>query len=281
MQALLDSGCAAPRLQGPVLLRVLRSWASLDAPPIFDMRYGGLGLVFLAALPVAAVVAWRRRSVAILVLAAATLASPDPAVPRYVFAFPGLVLALAASALGGVRPAPRRALLALAATANALALWRAFPGLAGEGPPLSAYARMTERERLGAVGADGSPAPFYAAHDRVEGAGMTAFDASLDLPYLAWPPDLSRPALRVPDLPTRAEVERIVADERVRLLMVGDASAVAAAARSSRGFVEIFRCKPRVPPKCLDVPAPTEPRFEDPLAKAIYESSSCVVLLRR
>lgn len=38
MQALLDSGCAAPRVHGPFPLRLLRSWSSFDAPPIFDMR---------------------------------------------------------------------------------------------------------------------------------------------------------------------------------------------------------------------------------------------------
>ena len=38
----------------------------------------------------------------------------------------------------------------------------AWPGLTGEGPPLLAYARMTDAERAVAVGADGP------ANDRIE-----------------------------------------------------------------------------------------------------------------
>lgn len=280
MQALLDSGCAAPRVHGSFLVRIARSWTSLDAPPVFDMRYGGLGLVYVVALPVALLVAWRRRDVALAAVAAAALASPDPVVPRYILAFPGLVLALAAPALSRIERWSRRGILWLVAATATVGLVRAYPGIIGEGPPLGEYIHMTERQRLRAVGADGSPAPFYDALERIRPGDITLFDTSLELPYLAWPPDLSTRAIRIPDDASSADADRFVGDPRVGLLMVDGASAVAVAARKSEQFVEVYRCKPRVPPKCFEIDRGSS-ASELTIPPTLVESSSCVILARR
>lgn len=244
VQTLLDTGPEAPRLHGPLPVRLVRSWLSIDAPPMFDMRYGGLGLVFLAALPAALVVAYRRRDPALALVALAALASPDPVFPRYILAFPGIVFALAAVLVARVPQTARRIGLAAVAVASAFGLLRAYPGLTGEGPPLMAYAKMSEAERLCAVGADGRPTKFYDALERLGPEDITAFDASLHLPYLAWPPDLSRSATRIPDSVDRAAAERIVSDPHVRLLIVDPASFVAAAARAHENvFIELFKCR--------------------------------------
>lgn len=242
VEQLLAAGAAAPRRT----TGVLGSWSALDAPPMFDMRVGGFGLVFLAALPGALLLAWRRRSLPLALLAAATVASPDPAQARYVLAMPGLVLALAAASLRGL---PRRVgAFAWAATAlaAAFALVRAYPGLAGEGPPLAAYPSMMPAERLRAVGAEGRTTQFHDALDRLEPGDVTAYDAFLDLPYLAWRADLSNAVLRVPDDADATTAARIVGDPHVRLLMVADTSPVAVAARepsSSPKFSQLFACR--------------------------------------
>ncbi len=243
MQELLDSGALVPRLHGFVLWRVLRSWISFDAPPMFDMHYGGLGLAFLLGIPLAVRTAIMRKEWILVLIALATLASPDPAVPRYILAFPGLVLALAAASL----PADlrlRRLGFAVATLATALLLYRAYPALAGEGPPLGDYARMTSIERERSVGADGPPRDFRDALARLGPGEATAFDASFHLPYLAWPDDLSHASTRIPDDVDRAGAERLLADKHVRLLIVDPRSPVAAIARSRGGeFIELFQCK--------------------------------------
>lgn len=245
MTEVLESGPAAPRLHGPLPIRLVQSWLSLDAPPVFDMRFGGLGLVYLAALPAAVFLAVKKRWVALGVMGLAALASPDPAVPRYVLAFPGLVLAAASCALeriGDVRV--RRGFVAALALAAALGVVRSYRGLTGDGPELDAYRAMTEEQRALAVSANGSPAEFHDAVARIGPGETTAFDASLDLPYLAWPSDLSRRAVRIPDGIDAEGARRFVADPHVRLLVVDPTSPVAAAARAEPGlFTELFQCK--------------------------------------
>ena len=244
MADLLATGPAAPRLEGALALRLARSWTSLDAPPAFDMRNGGLGAVFLAALPVAALAAVRARGIAVLALALASLASPDPAVPRYILAFPGLVLALAAARVTALPARGRAVVLGLVAVASLVGVIRAAPGLSGEGPPLGAYVAMSEAERARAAGAAGSPRRFLDAVARLGPGDATAFDASLDLPYLAWSPDLAHHAVRIPDGAGDAEADRVLGDPSVRLLIVGASSPVAARARA-RGdsFQELFTCR--------------------------------------
>ncbi|MDB4941964.1 MAG: hypothetical protein JWP97_1498 [Labilithrix sp.] len=244
MSTLLESGANAPRLHGFVVTRVLRSWATLDAPPVFDMRYGGMGALFLLALPAAVFVAVKKRAPALLFVAMAALASPDPAVPRYVLAVPGLAFALAAPLLGRARERFQQILLPLAAVAAAVALWRASPGLVGEGPPLADYLHMSEQERADAVGADGRPTRFTRARERLQPGEITLFDASMDLPYLAWPTDLSRKAGRIADGATAAEITRLLDDPRVRLLVVGDDLPAGAVARERAStFLPLFHCK--------------------------------------
>ena len=244
MQQLLDSGPEAPRLHGPLVSRLAQSWLTFDAPMMFDMRFGGLGLVYVAALPVALYVAWKRRSIPIAVIALAALASPDPAVPRYILAFPGLVLAVAFARVAAVPPRARQVVLAIAAVALAHGLSRAYPALAGEGPPLSQYSAMSEAERLRALGAHGKPAPFYDALERTSPGDVTAFDASMELPYLAWPPDLSRRAMWLRDRLAPDEIDRILRDRHVRLLVVNRGSSLAAAVREKpETFTPLFDCR--------------------------------------
>lgn len=281
MQALLESGCAAPRVHGTLLVRLLRSWTAFDAPPIFDMRFGGLELVFLVALPFAVAFAWKRRSWPLAILAVAALASPDPAVPRYVLAFPGLVLAVASSGLERLGAVPRRALLGGLAVAALVAVVRARAGLIGEGPPLADYLPMTEHDRLRAVGADGSAAPYFDALDRLEPGDVTVFDGALELPYLAWRPDLATKTRWVPDRMSPEEAAAVLADPRVRLLIVDDRSVLAVAARGDPRFEEAHHCKPRLPPKCLDVDLASSREKDAPLVKSLTETSSCVIFHRR
>jgi hypothetical protein len=245
MSSLLESGAAAPHLDGPLLSRVVRSWTTVVPPlPVFDMRIGGLGLVFLVALPFALVRAVRSRSPAVWLCFAAALATPDPAVARYVLGFAGLVLAFAVPAVGRLGPRWRQAAFAVVALAAAHGLWVASPGLTGEGPPLTAYAQMTSEQRRSAVGADGPPGDVVATIDRLPPGAVTAFDSSIDLPYLAWPSDLSHRAVRIPDDITPAQARDLLADPDIAVLMVGDDSVTGQIARADVRFRPAFGCGP-------------------------------------
>jgi len=93
MSDLLDAG--APR-HGNMFARLAESWSTIFPPErVFDMRIGGLGLIFLIALPFAAVRVARTRSPVVALCFVATLATPAPAVARYVLGFAGLTLAFA------------------------------------------------------------------------------------------------------------------------------------------------------------------------------------------
>lgn len=222
MQALLEAGAAAPRAHGPLPWRLLASWTALAAPPAFDMRLGGFGIVYLAVLPVAVIRVIRERSWANAIVGLATLAAPDPSVARYILALPALGLALAAGCMRRVG-GRKRAAVVVAITAGAA--WNvayAAPGLSGEGPPLTAYARMSAAERIRAVGADGPPAPIIDARERLLPGEAAAYDATFDLPYLAWSRDLSTRVIRIPDAIGPSEVEPLLRQERVHLLLVGE-----------------------------------------------------------
>ena len=222
MSDLLQSGAAAPRTHGNVFERVAESWLTVIPPhPVFDMRIGGLGLLFLVAL-----------------------ATPDPAVARYMLAFPGLVLALAVPAVEGLRRATRFAVFGLAALAAAHNLVVAYPGLSGDGPPLTAYVGMTSAQRQRAVGADGPPTAYLDAIAEVRPGEITVFDRWADLPYLAWPFDLSRAAARIPDDVTVEQAERIVEAADVRMLIVGDDTVAGSVVRRNpQRFIPQFHCK--------------------------------------
>ena len=245
MSDLLQSGAAAPRTHGNVFERVAESWLTVVPPhPVFDMRIGGLGLLFLVALPIAVIRAVRARSPAIAVVAVATLATPDPAVARYILAFAGLVLALAVPAVGGLRRGTRFAVFGLAALAAAHNLVVAYPGLSGDGPPLTAYVGMTSAQRQRAVGADGPPNAYLDAIAEVRPGEVTVFDRWADLPYLAWPFDLSSAVARIPDDVTVEQAERIVEAPNVRMLIVGDDTVAGSVVRRNpQRFVPQFHCK--------------------------------------
>jgi hypothetical protein len=244
MSALLRSGAAAPHLEGPLLVRVVKSWTTIWPPlPVFDMRIGGLGLLFLCALPFAVVQAVRTRSWAVAGCFAATLATPDPAVARYVLGFAGLVLAFAVPVVARGGTAVRSVVFGVAALAAVQGLVVGYPGLTGEGPPLGAYVHMTPEQRLGAVGADGPPTDFLAAHAALRPGEITVFDRSAELPYLAWPYDLSHRAARIPDDVTAAQGARIVDAPQVRVLIVGDDTVTAAVVRADPRFAPAFGCR--------------------------------------
>lgn len=242
---LLASGAAAPRTQGNVVERVAASWSTVLPPyPVFDMRIGGLGLLFLIALPIAVVAAVRSRSAAVAVVALATLATPDPAVARYVLAFAGLVLAVAVPAVELLGRKSRFAVFGLIAVIAAHNVVLAYPGLSGEGPPLTAYLDMTADQRARSVGADGPPTNFLDAVGQVRPGEITVFDRSADMPYLAWPFDLSRAAQRIPDDATPADVEAIVGADNVRMLIVGDDTVAGSVVRRDPAqFTRAFECK--------------------------------------
>jgi hypothetical protein len=213
------------------------------------MRIGGLGPLFLAALPAAAVTLWRmrgRRQDAALASAAlvATLATPDPAVARYILAFPALVFALAAPrwvALPGTIAPWLGVVLGVAALGQ---LAYAFPGLSGDGPPLFAYARMSDEERAEAVGADGPPTPFVAARRRLAPGESFAFDQSMELPYLAWDSALTRRAVWISDSLRGEAVAALVSRENVRILVVDDAAPAAQwLTQQPDRFLRLFSCK--------------------------------------
>ncbi|BBX01764.1 hypothetical protein BST36_06270 [Mycolicibacterium moriokaense] len=247
MSELLASGAGAPRASGNLIERVVTSWTTIWPPvPAFDMRVGGLGLLFLAALPVALFRAARTRSVLVALVFSSTLATPDPAVARFVLPFAALVLAFAAPALDHRRigRAARVAVFGLVALVAAHSLYVAYPGLTGEGPPLRDYFGMTDDERRRAVGAEGPPTKFIDAVEQVGPGEITLFDHTLELPYYAWPPDLSRSAARIPDDVTAEAADRLVHDDNVRLLFVGRNTAAGAAVRRDLpSFVRLFDCR--------------------------------------
>jgi hypothetical protein len=247
MSDLLASGAGAPRAQGSLATRVFDSWTTIwPAVPAFDMRVGGLGVLILVALPFALIRVVRQRSVVIVLVFVATLATPDPAVVRYVLAFAGLVLAFAVPTIDHQRVGKfvRASALVLVALGAAHNVYVAYPGLTGEGPPLRAYVDMSDYERRRAVGADGVPTPFLDAVANVGPGEIAVFDERAYLPYLAWPPDLSRDAMRIPDDATAEEADRLVHADDVRLLIVGDDTVGGSVVRRDPArFVRIFECK--------------------------------------
>ncbi|MGH7271353.1 MAG: hypothetical protein ACREJ3_13070, partial [Polyangiaceae bacterium] len=243
MEHLLASGAAAPHLVGPLALRVLRSWTALWAPPAFDMRVGGLGPLFLLALPAAIVTMVRRKEPILWGVLAATLATPDPTVARYILAFPALVFAFAVPRLALLRAAGRP-WFGLAAGSVALGqVAHAWPGLSGEGPALFAYARMSEMQRAEAVGADGPPTRWIEARGRVGSGESFAFDESFELPYLAWDSALVRRAVWISSDLSGDRVESFLARANARVVVASNVSPVGAWLRRNPGrFLRLGPC---------------------------------------
>ena len=247
---LLASGAAAPRTHGNVVQRVVGSWSVIwPQVPAFDMRVGGLGIVVLVALPVAVLRLVRHcRGLDALVLGlivVATLATPEPAVARFVLTFAGLVLAAAVPATECFRGREwsRILVFGLVAVGAAQSVVAAYPGLRGEGPALGAYLDMTDAERRRAVGAAGPPGPFVDAVEAMRPGQIAVFDGSVELPYRVWPYDLSTAAQRIPDEATAEDIEMLLDDERIGLVMVGPDSPAAQVVRDGPGrFRWLFDC---------------------------------------
>lgn len=241
---LLESGAKAPKLKGLSLpLRVLTSWFSLDAPPVFDMRYGGFGILFLVSLAFAAWRLFRSKRALLWSLVICSVAAPDPALARYVLAFPALVLALAAPSFDALRARSWNLATFAGVLVGALAtqqLAYSFRGLTAEGPPLRAFLSMTEEERSLAIGADGSPLPYVLARKRIADDETFAFDSVFDLPYLAWD-QLRYRVVYVPSNVTYDDVPALLLRDRVRVIEAADASPVGHyLADHPESFVKLF-----------------------------------------
>jgi hypothetical protein len=251
MHTLLEAGANAPRAHGPLLARLLVSWTSLTAPPACDMRVGGFGPLVPVVLALAVARVVRERGWHLAVVAAAAVASPDPAVARYVLALPALALALAARSLFDLGPRSRAFAVAAASGAAAWNVAYATPGLAGEGPPLLAYAHMTEAERLRAVGADGPPGAIVDARERLRPGEAVAYDDGFDLPHLAFAPDLSRRVVRIADDADDASLARAIDRDAVRLLLVADDGVAGRVARTiAAPFGVLFALEPCKSTRC-------------------------------
>ena len=244
VEKLLAAGARAPRVWGPLPVRIIESWTALRTPPVFDMRFGGLGLVFDAALLGAVWLAWKKRAdrrllLALAAFALAAVASPDPAWPRYVLALPALALGVAAAAVSrGERPL----WWGIAALSSANVIYAA-PGLTGDGPKLSAYLTMSAEERARAVWAESPVDGWFAARDALKPGENAAYDYSMELPYLLWKPDLGNRVFRLPDHASTLEVEDLLRTHDVHLLVAGDDEPAGAVVRAHpERFQLLFRC---------------------------------------
>lgn len=224
LHRLLESGANAPRLHGPLPFRIVRSWVSLDAPPVFDMRYGGFGALFVVALAFALFTLVRTKRALPFGLFVCAVAAPDPGLARYVLAFPALVFAFAAPCFDRTRARGMGLAPSLGVLCGALAMQQltyAYKGLTVDAPPLFAFAHMSEAERSVAIGADGSPLPYIEAKRRIADDESFAFDSTFDLPYLAWD-QLRYRVVFIPDDLQDAEVGPFLDRWRVRVLEAKD-----------------------------------------------------------
>lgn len=162
----------------------------------------------------------RTRSVVVAVVALATLATPDPAVARYVLPFAGLVLAVAVVAVEPLRGVYRWTVFGLAAVVAAGAVYTAYPGL-----PAVGQHRIYRRGR--------------------DSATVSAPRSTAGLNCLIWH-GLSISLGRPPEFPDDVDADgatAVIADPSVRLLIAGDDSPVADALRADPGTWEpLFAC---------------------------------------
>ena len=240
VEELLSSGANTEKVHGPLWQRVVKSWTALDSRPVFDMRVGGLGLLFWGALPLSLWTLLRTRRGIVVALLAASIVTPDPAIARYILAFPGILLATAMVSVGALEAHRRLIRVAFGALAAASLVY-ALPGLTGEGPPLLAYARMSWPQRRVAVGPQGRPVDFVAATDRLRKGDVGVFDAALSFPYFMWRSDLSNRVVRVPDAASEHEVRRVLRAADVRLIAAGVAGPTLSVVREQpSAFVKAF-----------------------------------------
>jgi len=255
---LLASGAMLPRATGGLLERLSVSWLAVTTPPVFDMKLGGLGVLFLVALPFAVMGLIRQRSVLVAAAVVATLLSPDPSIARYVVAFGAITLSLAAASLGDTRWAQRVAVV----TVLGVCAWQlgyAWPGLVGDGPAWQAYAGLTDEERRLAVGPHGRPTDYPTLWREVGPTEAAAFDEDFEFPGLVWSPDLRFPVHAVPRQGSREGLARWADERRVRVLAIGP---------KHRGLVDanpahwkrLFSCRSVDCAVYVRVDAPWDPR---------------------
>lgn len=244
VEELLNSGAATEKVTGPLLLRVVRSWTSLSATPVFDMRVGGLGPLFWAALPVAVVFTVRERKGLFAILSLAALTVPDPAVARYILPFPALVLAAALALVSTCKRYVQQLAHGALAAAGVYNLWYSTPGLTGEGPPLFAYATMSWEEREVAVGANGSPRDFVQARKALKPGEVALYDKSVWLPYLLWQNDLKNRVVRIPDGASVELARELLSRGDVRLLAIHPGQSVASVIdEHPERYQHLFTCR--------------------------------------
>ncbi len=218
---LLAAGSALPRASGGLIERMSVSWLAIDTNPVFDMKLGGLGVLFLVALPLAVLGMIRRRALPLVLALAATLLSPDPSMPRYVLAFPALVIAIAAAEF---ELRARHVVTAAVLVLVALQLGHAWPGLVGDGPRWESFFALNDEERRVAIGPQGRPTDYPPAWAHVATGESVAFDADFEFPGLLWSPDLRYPVYAVPRRSSATEFSQWLSEHRVRLLAVGTAN---------------------------------------------------------
>jgi hypothetical protein len=182
------------------------------------------------------------------VLLAIALVTPDPAVVRYVLAFPALLFALAFTGLARLSEGRGQVVAAVvrvvAAGLGTQTLVYAAPGLHGEGPPLLKYAALSWPERAVAVGANGTPRAFVAARERLRAGDVAAYDRALWLPYLMWRSDLQNRVLRIPEQSSTEALRRMLSEPRLRLVAAGtDQSTLSIVREMPNRFEPLFECR--------------------------------------
>ncbi|MBL8955556.1 MAG: hypothetical protein JNK82_32575 [Myxococcaceae bacterium] len=222
VEKLLAAAAAVPGAgAGNALERVTLSWLAVDASPVFDMRLGGFGGLFLLALPFALVTLVRARRAALLAAVALAALAPDPANTRYVLGLAGLVFALAAVQARALRRHEALAPSLIVVAVIAAQVARAFPGLTGEGPSWVSLWQMSDAERRIAVGPEGPPRQFAPLWAELSARDRVAFDGEFELPGLLWSPSLDYSVQFLPRLETAAELQAWLTGHDVTVVAVG------------------------------------------------------------
>jgi hypothetical protein len=253
VKELLSSGAGAPKVHGPLWYRVFASWSNLSSMPTFDMRVGGLGHIFWVAVPFGLLGLIRRRSLLLAALMGIAITTADPAVVRYIFQFPALLLALAAAEVTHLLLRPELSssakrvvgagAVALSVGCGAYQLVYAFPGLTGEGPPLLAYANLSWAQREWAVGANGRPTAFVEARQRLAPGELAVYDRALWLPYLMWRSDAANRVTRIPDGASPAYVSSLLDRPETRLIAVGKDQPAHPVIVERSEYQKLFECR--------------------------------------
>lgn len=236
MNDLLAAGSALPHATGGLLERLSVSWLAIGTNPVFDMKLGGLGVLLLLSLPLGIFALVRRRSASLVAMVLACLVVADPSIPRYVLAFPAVLIALAVTQ---VTPRfTKFATLALLAVSASQVIY-AWPGLTGDGPELTAYLSMTDAQRRVAVGPHGQPIDYPQMWSEVGSNETIAFDLDFEFPGLLWPPDLRFPVRAVPLHADGRELTRFLSQNNVRIAAVGPQNA----ALLDASWERLFDCR--------------------------------------